>query len=111
MHQSATDPFAALIPDAAGDYTLTIDLTVNREDDRRGPDGHWAPDRRESFDGRYAVAAGREAGRWYLVVTPTDLDADGDVVNTGPAVVDLRDQTDGTDPLTHLRALLTGATA
>ena len=97
-------PFAELA-DTGGDYTLSFDLRVDFEDDRRGPD------RREPFIGSFEIAAGRCDGRWYLMVSPTTTDEYGDIQNAGAPVVDLRDQTADPDPRALLRALLTGQTA
>jgi|SRR5829696_5363350 len=104
MPQTANQPpFAELIPDETGDYTLTVFLTFDRQDDRQ--------DGRPSLFGQYCVEAGRESGHWYLRVSPWDGTVDNDNVLTGPAVVDLSEQTGGTDPLTALRALLAGGSA
>ena len=104
-----TSPFRELADLDGGDYTLSIDISIDRQDDRLGPDGHWALDRQEPFYGTYEIAAGRRDGRWYLMVSPTTTDEVGDIQTAGPPVVDLRDQTEGPDPLALLRALLTGS--
>ncbi len=104
-------PFADLIPDETGDYTLTIFLGFNRNDDRRDAGGHFvvSPDHyRGSMAGNYCIEAGRRGGAWRLRVSPWtgEFGDDGDIL--GEPIVDLRDQTDGTDPLTALYQLLTG---
>jgi hypothetical protein len=43
-----------------------------------------------------------------LLVSPTTTVQHGDIQNAGPPVVDLSDQTEGSNPLSLLRALLTG---
>ena len=105
-----TPPFPGLA-DLGGDYTLCIDIDIDRQDDRRGADGTWVPDQREPFIASYELAAGRMAGRWFLTVSPTSTDQHGGVQTAGPPVVDLRDQAGYPDPLTFLRALLSGGQA
>jgi hypothetical protein len=59
----------------------------------------------------YCIESGRGPGGWHLRVSPWNGSLTDDDVLTGPPVVDLRDQTEGPDPLTLLRALLTGESA
>ena len=109
VHDTATvPPLADLIPDEAGDYTLTVWLRFDRQDDRRSPDGLFLPDNLAPFVGAYIVEAGREQGAWRLRVSRWwGDDAAGDDIKA-PFVVDLTDQTQGKDPLTALWLLLTG---
>jgi hypothetical protein len=58
----------------------------------------------------YSIDAGRVDGAWSLRVSPWNGRLEEDVL-TGPPVVDLREQTEGPDPLALLRALLTGGGA
>ncbi len=110
VYDTATVPtFADLIPDAAGDYTATIWVDFDRQDDRRGGDGLFAPDNLAPLFGNYCVEAGREDGAWRLRVSRYwgfDTE-DGDTIKD-PPIVNLRGQTTGTDPLTALWALLSG---
>ena len=104
-----TSAFPELADLDGGDYTLSIDISIDRQDDRRSLDGLFLPDGQAPFYGAYEIAAGRRDGRWYLMVSPTTTDEVGDIQTAGPPVVDLRDQTEGPDPLALLRALLTGS--
>ncbi len=100
-------PFADLIPDAAGDYTLTVWIDFDRQDDRRRGDGPFAPDNLAPLFGAYCVEAGREDGAWRLRVSRwRGHTEDGEIKD--PPRVDLRDQTTGVDPLTALWLLLSG---
>ena len=110
-NRTITTPFPELADFDGGDYEFCVDISVDRQDIRRGPDGDLLADRQEPFFGTYEMAAGRLGGRWSLMVSPTTTDEFGDIQNAGPPVVDLRDQTAGPDPLALLRALLTGGGA
>jgi len=101
-------PFAELAVPDTGDYTVTCFISIDRQDERRGPDGHFVPDQGPPFYGAFCVEAGRESGVWSLRVSPWSGEFESDNVLTGPPVVYLTDQTDGPDPLALLRALLTG---
>ena len=104
---STVPPFADLIPDATGDYTLSIWIDFDRQDDRRGDDRRFLPDNLAPFIGSYCVEAGRDDGAWQLRVSRwRGHDEDGALKDS--PLVDLRDQTAGTDPLTALWLLLSG---
>jgi hypothetical protein len=111
VYDTATvPPFADLVPDASGDYTLTVWIDFDRQDDRHGGDGLFAPDNLAPFIGSYCVEAGRDDGAWRLRVSRwRGHDEDGALKD--PPLVDLRDQTTGTDPLRALWLLLSGGSA
>jgi hypothetical protein len=101
-----TAPFPELM--AAGDdaYDLSVFLTaiVNRY-----PGGTVADVSAETR--QLCIEAGRNHGAWSLRVSPWTGSLTDDDVLAGPPLVDLRGQTEGPDPLTLLRVLLTGGTA
>ncbi len=111
VYDTATvPPFADLIPDATGDYTMTIWVDFDRQDDRRDDDGRFRPENLAPFLGSYCVEAGREGGAWRLRVSRwRGRNEDGAIKD--PPLVDLSDQTAGTDPLTALWLLLSGGSA
>ena len=110
VYDTATvPPFGDLVPDEGGDYTLTVWLRFDRQDDRRDGDEHFAPDNLAPFIGSYCLEAACDDGAWRLRVSPWTGDYRDD--NQGPPLVDLRDQAGGTDPLTALWMLLTGGSA
>jgi hypothetical protein len=104
--QQITAPFAEL--DATGEsYDLSIWLTVNL--DRYPQD--LAGDVPPTVSRDYCIEANRTAGTWSLRVSPWSESLEsGDDVRTGPPLVERRDQTAVTDPLTVLRALVSGQT-
>jgi hypothetical protein len=106
--QATNTPFPELADSDGGDYEFCVDISVDRQDIRCGPDGDLLPDRQAPFFGTYEIAAGRRDGRWHLMISPTTTDEFGDIENAGPPLVDLRGQTEGPDPLSLLRAFLTG---
>jgi hypothetical protein len=101
-----TAPFPELEAAGDGTYDLCVWLTFNcvRYADSATLAG--SDEMRE-----YCIESGRSRGGWHLRVSPWNGSLTDDDVLTGPPVVDLRDQTEGPDPLTLLRALLTGESA
>jgi hypothetical protein len=101
-----TAPFPEL--EAAGDdaYDLCVWLTVNCV---RYPGGVVADMVNETRE--LCVESGRNRGAWSLRVSPWTGSMTDDDVCLDPTLVNLRDQTDGPDPLALLRALLTGGSA
>ena len=96
-----TAPFPELA--AAGDdgYDLSVWLTFTLN---RYPAGVVAAESVE--DRQLCIEAGRSDGRWQLRVSPWTGSLPDEDVLAEPPIVDLRDQTEGPDPLTLLRALL-----
>jgi hypothetical protein len=110
VKQAERSDGAALFPGLAdhdgGDYTLTVFLSIDRQDDRCDADGRLNPETMPSFRDDYCIEASREDGVWRLRVLPWTGRHHENM--TGPAVVDLTDQRKGLDPLGLLRALLSG---
>jgi hypothetical protein len=102
-NQTTVTPFAEFVAgDDSYDLSAWIHVTVNRY-----PGGVVAREQAVSRD--YCIeAAGHTDGTWSLRVSPWNGEMEGDDVLTGPPLVELRDQTSGTDPLALLRALLSG---
>jgi hypothetical protein len=96
---------SALTPDQRGDYELTIFLDIDFQDYRtRDTIGRTTP-----TYGQYEVAAGRENGAWRMHVRQVLAeDAKSGEHIYGPALMDMRDQTAGPDPLALLQSLLGG---
>jgi hypothetical protein len=98
-----TAPFPELEAEGSDAYDLCVWLTftVNHYPGGVGVDAPPAETR------EYCIESGRSRGTWSLRVSPwTGSMTDDDV--TGPPLVELRRQTEGPDPLSLLRALLTG---
>jgi hypothetical protein len=98
-------PFPELSEPDGADYELSIWVHFAYDNYQRGADGHWPP----VVIGDYVLACGREDGRWRLTTSPLlghDDEGDGDI--TSEPIVNLRDQQEGLQPLTLLRALLGG---
>jgi hypothetical protein len=89
--------------DLDGAYDLSVWLTFNLV---RYPSGVVVDVPDETRE--YCMEAGRHHGAWHLRVSPWTGSLTDDDVLAGPPVVDLRDQSEGPDPLTLLRALLSG---
>ena len=87
---------------AYGDYELTLRLDV--ELDRTGVSLPAA-----QVGQKYVLMAGCQDGVWRLAVH--ERVSDDVMTELGPALVELHDQREGPDPLTLLRALLSGQTA
>ncbi len=96
---------AAGTPDVDGDYELTIFLTYDLQDGSARRTGGTT----QITYGQFEVAAGRENGAWRMRVQQVLVDDDEPVY--GPDVLDVRDQTDGPDPLALLQGLLAGHVA
>jgi hypothetical protein len=96
-------PFAEL--NVAGDdaYDLSVFLTFILTPYPAGGVADVLDETRE-----LCIEASRNHGAWSLRVSPWNGNLEDDDVLTGPPVVDVREQTDGPDPLTLLRALLSG---
>jgi hypothetical protein len=96
-------PASAL--DAFGDYELTINLDFDFQD---YSDRHTSGETRMTY-GQYVISAGRENGAWRMHVQQVlaDDDESGEHI-FGPELIDVRDQTDGPDPLALLQGLLGG---
>jgi len=109
MQTRITDGTAAFPElEAAGDdaYDLSVWLTFTLN---RYPAGDIGA---ESIEERQlCIEAGRNHGAWSLRVSPWTGSLTDDDLLAGPPVVDLRGQVEGPDPLTLLRALLTGGRA
>ncbi len=101
-------PFADLIPDDTGDSCLSVWVEFDRQDDHRGPGGRFLPDNLAPCIGAYIVNAGREDGAWRLRVSRWRGDEEDGTNITNPPIVNLQNQTEGTDPLTALWLLLSG---
>ena len=86
--------------DADGrDYELTVRLTVEL-------DQTHVPGETGQIGGEYLLMAGRDGGVWRLRVH--ERVSDDVMTERGPALVELHGQREGPDPLSLLRALLTG---
>lgn len=88
-----------------GDYTLTVYLSIDRQDDRHDADGMFRLENHPPFFRRFCIEAGRKDGAWRLRVLPWDGDHHDDMLGE-PPVLELSDQREGEDPLMLLRALL-----
>ena len=97
-----TAPFGELT-DLDDTYDLCIWMTFNLVRYAGGAVVAGSDEMRE-----YCIESGRNNGAWHLRVSPWNGSLTDDDVLTGPPVVDLRSQTEGPDPLSLLRALLTG---
>jgi hypothetical protein len=101
-----TAPFPELEAAGDGTYDLCVWLTFNCVRYAGSATLAGSDEMRE-----YCIESGRSRGGWHLRVSPWNGSLTDDDVLTGPPVVDLRDQTEGPDPLALLRALLTGESA
>jgi hypothetical protein len=102
----AASPFAELDARDVDSYDLTVWLSANVCSYPNGfiPDMH-------ATTRDFCIEASRKDGAWSLCVSPWNGSLEGDDVLTGPSLLELRGQTTGTDPLTLLRALLSGQSA
>jgi hypothetical protein len=106
IDQTTTGPFPELEDTGDGTYDLCVWLTVNVA---RPPSGAGTDPSNETR--QFCIESSRSRGGWHLRVSPWNGSLTDDDVLTGPPVVDRRDQTEGPDPLTLLRTLLTGESA
>jgi hypothetical protein len=104
--QTTAAPFPELDDAGDGTYDLCVFLTVILS---RYPGNGVADAPGEIRE--YCIESGRSRSGWHLRVSPWNGSLTDDDVLTGPPVVDRRDQTEGPDPLTLLRTLLTGESA
>jgi hypothetical protein len=101
---SGADPFAEFA-DPAGDYELSVWVRFAVNDYTDG----IAEQR--IVAGRCVLDCGREGGRWRPRATETFADIPEEDSDYGVRLLDLSGQDASPDPLTLLRALLSGGTA
>jgi hypothetical protein len=112
-----TDQTTAPFPELAAtgdtyDLCVWLTFTLNRFPAGVGGSAEPIPVATELVEERQlCIESGGTRGAWHLRVSPWSGSLTDDDVLTGPPIVALDDQRDGPDPLTLLRALLTGATA
>ena len=96
-------PELAAASDDAYDLNIWMTVTLNRY-----PGGNVVDVPAETRE--FCIEADRNHGTWSLRVSPWTGCLTDDVLS-GPPVLDLRGQASGADPLSLLRALLSGGSA
>jgi hypothetical protein len=104
--EQTVTPFAEFDVEGDDAYDLSVFLTVTLNRYPAGVIGAESVEERQ-----LCIEAGRNHGAWSLRVSPWTGSLTDDDVLAGPPLVDLSDQVGGLDPLSLLRALLTGGSA